>query len=401
MIRDTLIFLAIAGILALLFSGRVRRSRGWRATVTPLASIIGSGFLVIAPLLAATAGRYSLLAIAALVGLGYLCGEVIRFNIVHIEPMLGNPEQGSVVATLERLSKVALGAAYIISVAFYLELLSAFLLRGLHIRNEVGADIVTTLFLLFIGIMGKLYGLGMLESMEEYSVSVKLAIIAGLLAGLAYFNANLALTGQWHLQFPDNDFTLGSFRTLLGALIVVQGFETSRFLGKKYDANERVRTMRFAQIVSGAIYCIFVALVAAVITPDLEVTETEIVDLSGRVSPVLPAALILAAAMSQFSASVADTVGAGGLLFETSRSKLSLRNSYLVIALAAVWLAWTTNVFEIISLASRAFALYYCLQALEAGVVAFGKKMLGRTVLFVLLSLFLLLITAFANPVGI
>ena len=44
-------------ILGLLYSAPVRRSRLWTITVTPLASIIGSGFLISAPLLYAHFGR--------------------------------------------------------------------------------------------------------------------------------------------------------------------------------------------------------------------------------------------------------------------------------------------------------------------------------------------------------
>ncbi len=50
---------------------RVRSSEGWRATVTPLASIIGSGFLVLAPLLAATVGSWAPVAMTGIVMLAY------------------------------------------------------------------------------------------------------------------------------------------------------------------------------------------------------------------------------------------------------------------------------------------------------------------------------------------
>ncbi len=76
--------------------------------------------------------------------------------------------------------------------------------------------------------------------------------------------------------------------------------------------------------------------------------------------------LIVAAIMSQFSAGVADTVGAGGLASETSRGKISSNKGYLMVAVFAVILVWTANLLEIIALASRAFALYYLLQCVVA-----------------------------------
>ena len=53
------------------------------ATATPLASIFGSGFLVIIPILNGAAGPYSLIAMAGICGLAYAMGSVIRFNIVN------------------------------------------------------------------------------------------------------------------------------------------------------------------------------------------------------------------------------------------------------------------------------------------------------------------------------
>ena len=51
MIVAIALVVALAVTLALTF-GRFARSDSWRATVTPLASIIGSGFLICGPLLA-------------------------------------------------------------------------------------------------------------------------------------------------------------------------------------------------------------------------------------------------------------------------------------------------------------------------------------------------------------
>ena len=59
-----------------------------KATGTPLASIFGSGFLVIVPILAGAVGSYSVLAMVCVCLLAYLVGNVIRYNIVHVEPLL-------------------------------------------------------------------------------------------------------------------------------------------------------------------------------------------------------------------------------------------------------------------------------------------------------------------------
>ena len=43
-------------VFVILVTPRVRGNTGWSATVTPLASIIGSGFLVSVPLMASAIG---------------------------------------------------------------------------------------------------------------------------------------------------------------------------------------------------------------------------------------------------------------------------------------------------------------------------------------------------------
>ena len=64
----------IAGSLAfglLVLNPRILQWRAWRATVTPLASIIGSGFLIAGPVLSHTAGGWAWLAMMGLCAVGY------------------------------------------------------------------------------------------------------------------------------------------------------------------------------------------------------------------------------------------------------------------------------------------------------------------------------------------
>ena len=85
------------------------------ATSTPLASIFGSGFLVIVPILAGAVGEYSVMAMAAVCAFAYAVGSVIRFNIRQAEPVLADKPPESTLS-LERASDLALVGAYIISV---------------------------------------------------------------------------------------------------------------------------------------------------------------------------------------------------------------------------------------------------------------------------------------------
>ena len=102
------------------------------ARATPLASIFGSGFLVIVPILNAAVGPYSLVAMAGVCALAYAMGSVIRFNILHAEPLLEAGKASARVARYERTANLALVLAYAISVCLYIHILAAFLLGARH-----------------------------------------------------------------------------------------------------------------------------------------------------------------------------------------------------------------------------------------------------------------------------
>jgi hypothetical protein len=400
---ENAVLLAVALLAAAwLFRPALRRSTNWIATVTPLASIIGSGFLVVAPLLAHAVDGWAPVAMVAIVVLAYAIGAVIRFNIRHAEPLLGGASTPRLLLGVERFSDLALGFAYLISVAFYVRLLASFVLRAADTRNDLYSNLLTTVVLLFIGVTGLLRGLGGLERLEEYAVNLKLAIIAALLLGLAWFDADWVLGGGPAIVTKPIDDWVHAVRMLAGILLVVQGFETSRYLGAAYDAETRIRTMRRAQIISGIIYIVFVALASPLLAAfHGSRDETAIITMSAQVAAVLPAMLVVAAVMSQFSAAVADTAGGGGLFSEFSRRRVPLQRSYVLVVLAAIVVVWSANIFEIIVLASRAFAFYYFLQCLvglvaSTRVACLKNSHLWRTHL-VLMALVLLLVVLFAT----
>ncbi len=401
-IEDALLLAVAIAVVALLFQPRLRRSRDWRATVTPLASIIGSGFLVAAPLLAHAVNGWALLAMAGIVLVAYGIGGVIRYNIRHAEPVLESARRPRTLFVIERLSSLVLGLAYVISVAFYLRLLASFVLHAMAVESDTLANVITTGILLFIALMGLWRGLGGLEKLEETAVNIKLAIIAALLVGLAWFDLNwLMQEGGSGLHYQSVEDWPYALRLLAGILLIIQGFETSRYLGSEYDAETRIRTMRYAQILSGLIYLLFIGL-SLPLLGDFHASrdETAIIALSGMVATVLPAMLIVAAVMSQFSAAVADTAGSGGLLSELSRHRLTPGAGYLLVAVVAIVLVWSASVFEIITIASRAFALYYLLQCLVALIVSRGRGHPLQRAGITAIAVLLLLVVLFAIPDG-
>jgi MFS family permease len=169
-------------------------------------------------------------------------------------------------------------------------------------------------------------------------MSLQLSIVAALLLGVFVYDYNFMQSEQsLSFEILDRD-VLEKVFILAGILLVVQGFETSRFLGEKYHAEVRVRTMRWAQLIGGALFVVSViALMPIVQHLNLEhIQVAEIVAATGLVATALPLMLIVAAIMSQFSAAVADTVGAGSLASESSRGKLKTNMGYLVVCFCAV-----------------------------------------------------------------
>jgi hypothetical protein len=390
-----LVTVAAAGVL---LHPRVARARLWRAAITPLASIIGSGFLVLGPMLNVSFGFYAPLVMAALCALAYLFGAAIRFNITRLA-QVGEGGRSLTEQRLETVASWALTFAYVISVSYYLNLLGAFAVSMTDLNDAFHAKLVTSGVLALVLIVGWTRGFHALERLEQITVGVKLAIIAGLLFGLAWFFVQQAGAGDLVVA-PATVAGWPAVALVAGLLVTVQGFETSRYLGDDYDAPTRVRSMRLAQGLSSVIYLIYIVLLSFVFIPGmLELSETAIIDLIAVVAPILPLLLIGAAISAQFSAAVADTGGSGGLIEELTGRRVSARAGYAILVVVGLVLTWAFSVFEIISYASRAFALYYALQALIAAKAALHQPQGRRNALGVALGFAILGLIGFAIAV--
>lgn len=384
----------------LAFSRRVTSSSNWKAIVTPLASIMGSGFLVSAPLLAGTVGHWAIFCMAGLLVLAYAVGGAIRFNIRHFEPIEHKAHGPAQV--IASISRIVLAGAYFISVSYYLQLLAAFVLNAADIDDQRFAHAITTGLLLTIGGIGMWRGLKMLEGVEKYAVAMNLGMIGALLVGLAIYNANLLSDGNWAMPAVSSDISLKDVRVLLGLLIVIQGFETSRYLGAEHSAEQRISTMRTAQLLSATIYLVFIGLATVLFQNGLSADVTAIVKMTAPVAVVLPILISVSAIGSQFSAAIADNAGAGGLIEEITHRRVPVRYAYLLILVVTIALTWETNVNGIIAWASRAFALYYTLQCVVAFLVTWQMKNLSgrfpRLAGFAVVAVMCALVFAFGLP---
>ncbi len=368
------------------------------AMSTPLASIFGSGFLIVVPVLASAVGPYSIIAIIVVALVAFLVGKIVRHNILCAEPVL---EEGSDRFTVfvERLSDFALVIAYIISVCLYLHILSAFALASFGLDNDFNKSLLTTIIITIITLIGLMGGLKPLENLERWALYITLGILAVLLVLFAVYDIN-QLIQQRYFSLPEMpDRSAWEIATIVaGTLIIVQGFETTRYLGKTFDKSTRIRASRWSQYFSLTIYIVFVILaqpIVAVLKGNYG--DNSLITLAATASILLPIPLIIAASMSQFSAAVADTLAASANMQEATHQRVSARWGYLLVGFSAIALSWTSSTFESIALASRAFAFYYLLQCIVAYSVC---RNIRERILFVLIAFILAFVLIFAVPAG-
>jgi hypothetical protein len=369
-----------------------------KAITTPLASIFGSGFLIIVPILAGAVGRYSVIAMVGVCALAIAVGSVIRFNIRNAEPVLAHKPPESTLSH-ERASDLVLTFAYVISVSLYLHILASFVLGGFGADTELNKNLLTTAVIGMIMLIGMTKGLGPLEFLETWALWITFAIIALLLAGFAYFDWN-----AWHssagIQKPTPlEHTRGAEQPKLQVTRSwVKGIVYNRVHGAEFDAETRIKASRWSQIISTAVYIAFVAL-ALPLTHLLhgKYDDNSLIELAKFASPLLVTPLVIAAALSQFSAAVADTTSATGNMEEVTNQHLKAKSGYILIGGGAIALTWSASTLELTALASRAFAFYYLLQCLVAFTVS---KSSAQKLGILVLAAALAFITVFAVPAG-
>ena len=399
MALDLAIIFSVFAAGVLLYLPRFSRNHVWRATVTPLASIIGSGFLVLAPILVTEYGEYAALVMAGLCLCAYLFGAAIRFNIWARNER--DSEADLAVERLEIAASWALVFAFMISVAYYLNLFGAFAISRTSFDSPTNAKLLTSGVYILILAVGWFRGFKALEKMEYSAVTIKLAVIAGLLVGLVWYFFEKATARELFFH----PATLSGWPALtlaFGLVITVQGFETSRYLGHEYDPQIRIKSMKLAQIVCAIIYMTYILLFAFTFDrSEFRLEETAIIDMMGLIAPLLTVLLIVAALAAQFSAAIADTSGSGGLMEELTRDRMTARYGYALLVVIGLAVTWEADVFHIIAYASRAFAVYYTLQSAIAARRAFlaGETHWSKKLGFSLLVLLGLMIVVFGNDV--
>ena len=369
-----------------------------KGTATPLASIFGSGFLVIVSVLGASVGPYAFWAMAGICFVAYFVGTVIRHNIIHAQPLLEGGGAKKSTELFEWLSDFALVLAYIISVMLYIRILTSYGLAYFEIDTERNQQVLTTGVILFILFIGTVKGLRSLENLETWALCTTFAIISVLIMMFAVHDLQLIANDEVVLPEVPDATAWHVITVLAGTLIVVQGFETPRYLGEEFDQATRVRASRNSQVIATVIYLGFVGLSLPLLhhLAGEEVKENGLMEIAGVVAVWLPAPLVLAALFSQFSAATADVIAGAGNLQEALRHRVKVRTIYWIICGSAIVLNWYANIIQVLAYASKAFAFYYFIQCLVAYTTASNAR---RKAFFTLMGALLLFITVFAVPI--
>lgn len=86
---------------------------------------------------------------------------------------------------------------------------------------------------------------------------------------------------------------------------------------------------------------------------------------------------------------------------ELSGQRIRPRMGYVILTVVGLLLTWVTDVFQIISYASRAFAVYYALQSAIATVAAQQQGHRGRAAGFAALAVLAFAVAVFGQAVEV
>lgn len=373
-------------------------SRVILASVTPLASIFGSGFLIIVPVLERTLGALAVLGVIAVCSFAWFVGTAIRHNVATVEPLILDGRLDRFNQLTEWASDLVIVIAYVISVALYLRIMSQYVVELIVPGSESAERALASLAVVLIVGTGIFRGFRGLDRMERFALAAVL-ILTTVLGGVLFISDAASLAGGGFDLPPVPDRGIGEILLVLGGIVItVQGFETVRYLAAEYDQRTRILACRLSQIVSSSIYIGFVIVATPVMglgTPD-GVSDT-LLDITRRVVPLLSIPIVVTAVLSQFSAATADTVAANGNFRAYFGKWMGRPGPYLLIGIASILLIWGVSTFAIIALASRAFAAYYALQCL---IALRTSESIRAKIGFGFLAVVLAAITLLARPVG-
>ena len=285
-----------------------------RASVTPLASIFGSGFLIIVPILERTMGSLAVFGAIGVCALAWFVGTAIRHVVAVAEPLIEQNRLDRGTLRLERVGDVVIVIAYVISVALYVRIMAEYIVSYGSDGSDVAERAIACGAIALIVAVGLARGFAGLDWVERLALAAVLLLTTVL--GVAFVVSDLGQVFGNGLELPPIPGTgLGDTLLILGGIVIaVQGFETVRYLGEEFDRPTRIWASRLAQVIAASIYIGFVVVATPLMGLGGGSADSTLLDITARVVPVLSLPVVVCATLSQFSAATADTVAAAGNL---------------------------------------------------------------------------------------
>jgi hypothetical protein len=333
----------------------------WLATVTPLASIFGSGFLIIIPILERELGALAAVGMAGVCLVAWMVGIAIRHNVAVVEPLAHAGRLDQLTSRIDRASDLVIVVAYVISVALYLRILALFVVGYVSSGSGASERLLAVTLVVVITAVGLVRGLAGLELLERLALGSVLVLVLAIGATFAGTDASRLLGGGLHLPPVPSPGLVSALLVLGGIVITVQGFETVRYL-QHIDRQARIAGCRLSQVISSIVYILIVALATPLMSLGTRSgPDRGLLQLVQRVAPLLALPLVLCAVFSQFSAATADTEAGVGNLRVIGWAPLRGRRRYLLVAHPSISFCWV----GILSVAEK--FLSTCSARMEAG----------------------------------
>ena len=243
--------------------------------------------------------------------------------------------------------------------------------------------------LIVIGFSG---GMDWLNKQGNRTTAFNLAAVLGIVVAFFVYNIQEWMGGRWELG-DSQPLESDDVRKVLGLFAIVQGFEASRYIGVRFASEQRITTMRLAQIVSTVVFVGFILTLLVIFLPPAgEADGTAIFRASDLVGDWLPWLLLLAAVGSQTSAIIGATSSRSDML--VSR-KVPRKYTFPIILAPAILIVVLVDVNVAVNLASRVFAAYFIVQASLAGLLASRKQHWSALAGFVAIGLAMAVVMIF------
>ena len=387
-------FLTILVVAYLLYRPRLQQSVRFQAMVVPLANIMDVGFILFSPAIVLLVGFRAPFFMFGICLAAICAGFVIAYNIRNYEPIEG---AGGAPDRISTIAQWSLLSASVVNIAYYTLVLVTLVLLPVELYTDDRRTVVGVLLLGTLVVVGMRGGMDWLNQLGNRTTAFNLAAVIGIVVAFVIANVQEAIGGRWDLG-PSPDLGSEEVRKMIGLFAVVQGFEASRYIGVRFAAEERVSTMRIAQLISTVVFVGFMmTLLLAFLPPPAGIPSdgTAIFAVSGLIGGLLPWLLLLASLGSQTSAIIGATSSRSDMLVNKGVPRTT---TFAMILVPAILLVIFVDVNLAVSLASRVFAAFFTIQAALATLIAYRKQNWAAVAGFVGVAVMMLVVLVAGLP---